>query len=443
MAKETVIAECIASFRRCLLWAMPGVDYPRLHHEVVVLLASLQMTPRHVRKLYRIFQRLRSHDSILMSTSVEECSVNSVIKLVKYRTKWVAKILSALIELGGFKEIVSWNGFVYILLKFCTLSRLEIAQVMFYIITRDVKSWTVHFVTTSQLEEFYYDYEDCDIMSYNTSRIGFSSLPMAKYNMVDFIELTYRFSQLINPCIHLQRSLQQSLPSLRFWTDFDRVKLVNRLITLDFFRPQKVTSLFEMITGVKASMEDRYTMQAQLKAQKALMDAEANENKPRDPKSEVKRFPPVAADMPMPYVGPNQPGYVSPRALRPPLPPPIPAWIQETISTNKDPVTGIALGTAAIQPSPPAWSAPLDSSATVEEAKSIIKGTHRVYRESLIAHDDGAIPSVITKGSSMDIKRTQELDFICKARGHVDKRDNFLKCIERTTQCEVVTRKPL
>lgn len=33
----------------------------------------------------------------------------------------------------------------------------------------------------------------------------------------DFIELCYRFSQLVNPCMHLQRSLQQSLPSLRFW----------------------------------------------------------------------------------------------------------------------------------------------------------------------------------------------------------------------------------
>ena len=33
----------------------------------------------------------------------------------------------------------------------------------------------------------------------------------------DFIELSYRFSQLVNPCMHLQRSLQQTLPSLRFW----------------------------------------------------------------------------------------------------------------------------------------------------------------------------------------------------------------------------------
>ena len=33
----------------------------------------------------------------------------------------------------------------------------------------------------------------------------------------DFIELCYRFSQLVNPCMHLQRSLQQALPSLRFW----------------------------------------------------------------------------------------------------------------------------------------------------------------------------------------------------------------------------------
>lgn len=38
-----------------------------------------------------------------------------------------------------------------------------------------------------------------------------------------------RFSQLINPCMHLQRSLQQSLASLRFWSNVDRgVKVYNR-----------------------------------------------------------------------------------------------------------------------------------------------------------------------------------------------------------------------
>lgn len=38
-----------------------------------------------------------------------------------------------------------------------------------------------------------------------------------------------RFSQLINPCMHLQRSLQQSLATLRFWLNVDRaVKVYNR-----------------------------------------------------------------------------------------------------------------------------------------------------------------------------------------------------------------------
>ncbi len=41
-------------------------------------------------------------------------------------------------------------------------------------------------------------------------------LDLAKRHQ-DFIELSYRFSQLVNPCMHLQRSLQQTLPSLRFW----------------------------------------------------------------------------------------------------------------------------------------------------------------------------------------------------------------------------------
>lgn len=57
--------------------------------------------------------------------------------------------------------------------------------------------------------------------------------------MKDFIELCYRFSQLINPCMHLQRSLQQSLGSLRYWKDIDRIKVYNRKIAIDFFRVKK------------------------------------------------------------------------------------------------------------------------------------------------------------------------------------------------------------
>ena len=39
-------------------------------------------------------------------------------------------------------------------MQFCSLSKLELCQVMFYIVSKEMKSWTVHYVTSSQLQEF-------------------------------------------------------------------------------------------------------------------------------------------------------------------------------------------------------------------------------------------------------------------------------------------------
>merc|ERR1740138_2017983 len=147
-----------------------------------------------------------------------------MIRLVRTKRKWVEKIMLLLLDLAGFSDVVTWDGFVYVFIQFCTMSKLELCQVMFFIVSKEMKSWTVRYLTSTQLEEFYDDYAECPIKSFNTGGIDFSKLALAKYRMTDFIDLMFRFSQLINPCMHLQRSLQQALPDLRFWTDYDRVK---------------------------------------------------------------------------------------------------------------------------------------------------------------------------------------------------------------------------
>ncbi|CAK9071295.1 unnamed protein product [Durusdinium trenchii] len=215
--------------------------------EVVELLQDMKITPRLVIQFHKIFKRLKQTDAITLRVGPNEVSTASMTRLVKNHRKWVAKILILLLDLAGFKDTVTWDGFLYVTMQFCSLSKLELCQVMFYIVSKEMRSWTVHYVTSSQLQEFYDDYYTCPVAAFNTNSIGFAKLPLAKYRMQDFIELCYRFSQLINPCMHLQRSLQQSLGSLRYWCNFDRVKVYNRKINIDFFRYQKVTTILELM----------------------------------------------------------------------------------------------------------------------------------------------------------------------------------------------------
>merc|ERR1712226_660584 len=98
-------------------------------------------------------------------------------------------------ELGGYIGTLSWDGFLYVLLQFCTLSKIELAQTLFFIIMRQMKCWTVRFLTSSQLEEFYGQYDRCPVGSFNTAAVEFTQLPLAKFQMIDFVELVHDFGQ--------------------------------------------------------------------------------------------------------------------------------------------------------------------------------------------------------------------------------------------------------
>ena len=41
----------------------------------------------------------------------------------------------------------------------------------------------MHYLTSSQLEEFYDDYYSCPVQAFNTNTIDFAKLPLAKYRM--------------------------------------------------------------------------------------------------------------------------------------------------------------------------------------------------------------------------------------------------------------------
>lgn len=383
---------------------------------------------------------LRVHDPITMDNSPEECCVTSVHKLIRSKREWVAKLLTALLELGGFSEVVPWQGFLFVLLRFCSLSRLELAQVMFYIISREQKSWTVHYITTTQLEVFYEMYSDCPHPSFNTGSIDFTSLATAKILMVDYIQLTYQFSQLLNPCLHLQRCMQQRLPSLSFWRDFDRVTTLNQHVGLDFFRFRKSLSLIELMAGAVKQHESLSAGGDGTWTNEALgsdLDGVAY-----DPRTQIKRKPAVESDVLMPLPGPGPPGWSESKPLvhDKDKPKALPAWMEEQVMQNYDPKTYTPLGTAAILAPKPTWDTPLKDAITVEHAKDVIMATHRP--SEFTNPRSGKRPSKTdgSKVGSHDFVRAKELDFIAKSRERKKHEVSLLMCSEQATEAPLIKR---
>ena len=205
--------------------------------QVQTILQDLKIMPKHLNILYAVFSRLRQaeKDETTICTA-SEVSTKSILDLVSTRKRWVNTCLERLCEFGACYETMEWNHFLHVFLKFNSLSKVELCQTMFYIIVKDVKSWTIHYLTCSQLQEYYDRYRECPVASFNTREIAFARLPLHRYYIADFVELCHRYSQLINPLLHLQRSLQSHLPGSAFWNDYDRVECYNRRISLEFFR---------------------------------------------------------------------------------------------------------------------------------------------------------------------------------------------------------------
>lgn len=218
----------------------PGPPKPCI--DVEKLLESSNVGSKELLHLYKVFHKLAqcTKDGNQLNINARSIQTEQLINLVHDRREWIEVILLNLLQLGNIRDEMSWDEFLYMTLNYCALSKVELAQTMFYIITKQIKSWTSHFVTSMQLQEFYDHYRDCPHASFCTKDISFfGHLALTRYYVSDFVELTHRFSELINPAIHLQRALQQKLPTMSFWNDYDRVEVQNRQITLDFFNLRK------------------------------------------------------------------------------------------------------------------------------------------------------------------------------------------------------------
>jgi hypothetical protein len=112
----------------------------------------------------------------------------------------------------------------------------ELCQLLFLIIVREMRGLEIHFLTTAQLDRFYERYRGDKVpASMDCNKIHFSNFPLARYYVTDFVEMCFLYGPLVNPIMYLQRQLQKVVPSLRFWDSYDFIAGTNRQVTLDFF----------------------------------------------------------------------------------------------------------------------------------------------------------------------------------------------------------------
>ena len=222
---------------------------PKPSKEVERLIVQLGLSLREISSIYSFFlslRRVKSETKLIVS---DEISVDSMFTIITSRREYVESLLKSLIELGGCYETIPWDSFLYINLRYCGLSRIELGQTMFYIIVKQIKSWTVHYLSSSQLEEFYFRFKDCDVDSFSSRDISFGRLPLTRYYIADFVELCLRFPVLLNPLVHLQKCLQRKLPSLNFWDNYDRADIPMQKVTLDFFHSKKTHIFFQGLSN--------------------------------------------------------------------------------------------------------------------------------------------------------------------------------------------------
>jgi len=228
-----------AWLRRCYASCVKGSP-PEACDEVEDLFMVLKVSKKCQLQLYHVFHDLAQNEVPNILRTPTEVNAESIYELILDRQKWVKKLLKCLLALGGCEEEkIDWNAFLYILLRFCALNRVELCQTLFMIILKDQKSKVLHYLSMQQLIEFYAFYARCPVTSFNTRAIDFTRFPHHRYYVEDFTEVVQRFTVLLNPIIHLQRSLQEFLPSMSFWDNHSRTEVVCRKITREYFNMKK------------------------------------------------------------------------------------------------------------------------------------------------------------------------------------------------------------
>lgn len=344
-----------AGFQRCITRVTGGYAMPDLSNETLELLEALQVTHRELRGFHRTFLRVKSFDPLTVPTRPDECCTESVSRLARVNRPWIRNIVANIVHLGGYSNTVTCDGLFYILLSFCTLSKIELCQMMFYLIAKEMKSWTVQYLTSGQLQEFYEYYAECDVDAFNTANIQFDAMGLAKYSMYDFVELVHQHSNLINMTTFLQRSLQREFPSLEFWDNYDRTFEYDLRRTnlhpprpqghmhLNFFRIKKVTNLSDVVKLMNLEKAEAEGLPFRQDEEAAEAEAERTKLLQNAANMGIVEHEFGPGMLPLPH---SVHGSIWHARALPPTP--APAWMQTYIKAPpnpKDSVFGIASGT--------------------------------------------------------------------------------------------------
>jgi len=114
----TVAQSFLTKLRMCLgkfVTSKPPEPAP----EVVDLLQDMRVTPRLVMHYWKTFGLIKQYDPITARTGPDEVSIPSVTKLVRNEREWVSKIMVLLLDLAGFRDTVTWDGFLFVTMQFC------------------------------------------------------------------------------------------------------------------------------------------------------------------------------------------------------------------------------------------------------------------------------------------------------------------------------------
>lgn len=209
---------------------------PEPNPEVNAYLQSISIQQRHLLKIYNVFHALKDlEEDDSFYTAVYTVNSEVLPVLIEDRRKWVLKLLRCILKLGDCEEEATWDKFLWVMLRFCSLNRVELAQTLFLCILRIRDSTTYHYIRYYELGEFFAIYRNCPVKSFDTAEINFDLLPTRRYYASDFAELLMRYPILLHPILHLQQCLQSKLPGLDFWDNSTESVSFCRKITFDFF----------------------------------------------------------------------------------------------------------------------------------------------------------------------------------------------------------------
>jgi hypothetical protein len=241
-AAMLLISIPLLKFKLKFLRAAP----PKPSVEVQEMMSGMGLTPKHLAMIYKVFHRLGQYGLDQMAPAVDVVDRESLPMMVRTRVEWVKPLLLVLSDLGGClppeegeTTMVPWDDFLYMMLRFNSMTRVELAQFMFLAIVMQLRSPTLHYLTDWQLDQYYETFRASTIRSFAPREVWFKDMELRRYYATDFVEVCQRFDVLLNPAVHLQRETRAAMPSTHFWNNYDPDLAYNRKLTMEFFMIRK------------------------------------------------------------------------------------------------------------------------------------------------------------------------------------------------------------